>query len=92
MFTTEAFRHIVTTSTTATGNKNMATANEYMASFKARHAAPKKPRKSAAQQVREERAQVIAEIRAAMIGKKREIPQEWERGFMAAVSVLEKIE
>lgn len=67
----------------------MTTANEFMASFKARHALPKAKRKSAKQQVAEARAELLAEIRSAMIDKKRSIPQEWERGFMSAVSVLE---
>ena len=69
----------------------MTTANEFMAGFKARHAAPKVKRKSAKQQVAEAKAELLKEIRAAMIDKKRTIPQEWERGFMAAVSVIEVI-
>ncbi len=70
----------------------MTTASEFMASFKARHAAPKAKRKSAKQQVAEARQQLLKEIRAEMISKKRAIPKEWERGFMAAVSVIEIME
>ncbi len=70
----------------------MTTANEFMASFKSRHAAPKAKRKSAKQQVAEARQQLLKEIRAEMINKKRAIPKEWERGFMAAVSVIEIME
>lgn len=67
----------------------MTTANEFMASFNASHATKKIKRKSAKQQVTEARAELLAEIRSAMVDKKRCIPQEWERGFMAAVSALE---
>jgi hypothetical protein len=70
----------------------MTTASEFMASFKTRHAAPKAKRKSAKQQVAEARKELLKEIRAAMIDKKRTIPKEWERGFMAAVSVIEIME
>jgi hypothetical protein len=67
----------------------MTTASDFMASFKARHAAPKAKRKSAKQQAAEARGELLKEIRAAMIDKKRTIPKEWERGFMAAVSAIE---
>ena len=67
----------------------MTTAGDFMASFKVRHAAPKAKRKSAKQQVAEARENLLKEIRAQMINKKRTIPKEWERGFMAAVGVIE---
>ena len=67
----------------------MATATEIMASFKARHAAPKPKRKSAKQQVADAKAELLAEILADMRDKKRSIPKEWERGFMAAMTVVE---
>lgn len=70
----------------------MTTANEFMASFKTRHTAQKVKRKSAKQQVAEARKELLKEIRAAMIDKKRTIPKEWERGFMAAVSAIEVME
>lgn len=67
----------------------MATANEIIAAFKARHATPKPKRKSAKKQVAEAKAQLLAEILTEMRDKKRSIPKEWERGFMAAMSVVE---
>lgn len=66
----------------------MTTANEFMASFKARHAAPKVKRVSAKQQVKEARQQLLDEIMQQMRDKKRGIPKEWERGFNAAMSVI----
>ena len=67
----------------------MATANEIITAFKARHAAPKPKRKSAKQQVAEAKENLLAEILAEMRDKKRSIPKEWERGFMAAMTVVE---
>lgn len=67
----------------------MTTANDFLADFKARHAAPKAKRKSAKQHVAEAKADLINEILADMRDKKRSIPKEWERGFMAAMSVVE---
>ena len=67
----------------------MTTASAFLADFKARHAAPKAKRKSAKQQVAEAKADLINEILADMRDKKRSIPKEWERGFMAAMSVVE---
>ena len=69
----------------------MTTANEFMASFKARHAAPKVKRVSAKQQVKDARQQLLNEILREMRDKKRTIPKEWERGFMSAMSVVEMI-
>ena len=69
----------------------MATANDYMARFKANHLEPKRRRKSAAQQVKEERQKVIDELRSAMIEKKRTIPAEWEKGFLSAMSCIEQM-
>ena len=66
----------------------MTTANEFMASFKARHAAPKVKRVSAKQQAKEARQQLLEEIMQQMRDKKRGIPKEWERGFNAAMSVI----
>lgn len=67
----------------------MTTASAFLADFKARNAAPKAKRKSAKQQVAEAKADLISEILADMRDKKRSIPKEWERGFMAAMSVVE---
>lgn len=67
----------------------MTTANEFLANFKARHAAPKARRKSAKQQAAEAKADLINEILAEMRDKKRSIPKKWERGFMSAMSVVE---
>jgi len=67
----------------------MTTASDFLAGFKARHATPKAKRKSAKQQVAEAKADLINEILADMRDKKRSIPKEWERGFMAAMSVVE---
>lgn len=67
----------------------MATANEIISAFKARHATPKPKRKSAKQQVAEAKANQLAELLAEMRDKKRSIPKEWERGFMAAMTVVE---
>lgn len=67
----------------------MTTANEFIANFKTRHATPKVKRKSAKQQVAEAKADLINEILADMRDKKRSIPKEWERGFMAAMTVVE---
>lgn len=69
----------------------MTTANEFMASFKARHAATKVKRVSAKQQVKDARQQLLNEILSEMRDKKRTIPKEWERGFMSAMSVVEMI-
>lgn len=66
----------------------MTTANEFMASFKARHAAPKVKRVSAKQQVKDARQQLLDEIMQQMRDKKRSIPKDWERGFNAAMSVI----
>lgn len=68
----------------------MATATEIMASFKARHATTKPKRKSAKQQVADAKAELLSEILAEMRDKKRSIPKEWERGFMAAMTVVER--
>ena len=59
----------------------MATANEIMSAFKARHAAPKQKRKSAKQQVAEAKANLLDEILAEMRDKKRSIPKEWGAGI-----------
>ena len=69
----------------------MTTANEFMASFKARHAAPKPKRVSAKEQVKQAREALLNEILSEMRDKKRTIPKEWERGFMSAMSVVEMI-
>ena len=69
----------------------MATTAEIQARLRARYAPPKVKRKSARQQVREARINTLSEARAAMMDKKRTIPKDWERGFMAAVSVLEQM-
>lgn len=66
----------------------MTTANEFMASFKARHAAPKVKRVSAKQQVKDARQQLLDEIMQLMRDKKRNIPKDWERGFNVAMSVI----
>lgn len=70
----------------------MTTASEFMTSFKNRHAAPTKKRKSAKQQVKEAESELLARIMAALRDGKRGIPKEWERGYFAAMSTIERIE
>lgn len=61
-----------------------------MAGFNARHASPAKQRKSARQQVADAKQQIRQDIMASLRDKKRSIPKEWERGFLAAMSVIEQ--
>jgi hypothetical protein len=66
----------------------MSTANEYMASFKTRHAVPKK-RVNWKLELRKERERVLSEVIEALRNHQRTIPKEWERGYNSAVSQVE---
>ena len=66
----------------------MSTANEYMASFKARHASPKK-RVNWKAEVKKERERVLNEAIIALREHQRSIPKEWQNGYNSAVSQLE---
>lgn len=70
----------------------MTTANSFMSSFKARHASPDKKRKSAKQQVKEAEKALFNRILMALRDGKRSIPKDWERGYFAAMSAVEKLD
>ena len=71
----------------------MATAEEIHARLKLgaeRIVPPRKKPVPAKKQVKIAKQQLLFDLRKKMINKKRGIPKEWERGFMAAVSVIEQ--
>lgn len=68
----------------------MTTANDFMAGFNARHHSPKKARKSARQQVSEAKAEIRLAVMSALRDGRRGIPKDWERGFFAAMAIVER--
>lgn len=68
----------------------MTTAAEFMAGFKARHVTNKKAKKPARQQVAEARSEIKSSVMVALREKRRSIPKEWERGFFAAMAIVEQ--
>jgi len=69
----------------------MSDAQEWIDQFRRRHRTAKKPRINWKHELAEERAKTLKEVRAALIAHKRSIPRDWERAYMAAVSVVEHI-
>lgn len=70
----------------------MTTAAEFMTNFNSRHAPEPKKRKSARQQVTEAERELLRRILEELRSGKRSIPKEWERGYYAAMSAVERIE
>ena len=67
----------------------MVTASEYIASFKKRHATPRKPPINWRKKYEAERAMVITEAINKLKWEMRLKPPEWMRGYNSAISVLE---
>jgi len=70
----------------------MTTASEFMGSFKSRHATQPKKRKTAKQQAKDAEKALLARILEELRDGKRGIPKDWERGYFAAMSAVERIE
>ena len=67
----------------------MATAAEFMTSFKKRHSAPKKPSTNWKKKYEAERNLVIDEAIIKLKDEMRGKPPEWARGYNSAITTLE---
>ena len=70
----------------------MATASDFMTNFKNRHESQRKKRKTTKQQVKDAEKALLARILVELRDGKRSIPKDWERGYFAAMSTVERIE